>query len=100
VGRMGSGLVDLRMGRSETSPEDSTAAFNASILCIIKALCLLFGVVGCTNRDCDLVSAVAPTLTDPATPSIDFDNLVSMDGKASNTGDARGRDGLEFRPLR
>ena len=91
---MGSGLVDLRMGRSITGSGDSTAAFNALILSAIKALCLLFGVVGRAARDCDLFRAAGAVSDGSTASSSDCDNLVSIDGKRSNTGEARGRDGL------
>lgn len=90
--------MDPRAERSKTGSGDSAAAPNALIFCAIKALCLLLGVVGC-DKDCDLVR-VAGALSDGlAASSSDCDNLVSMDGKRSNTGETRGRDGLVFPSL-
>jgi hypothetical protein len=69
------------------------------ILSAINALCLLFGVVGFADKDFDLVMAVGTISSGSAVSSSDCDNLVSMDGKLSNTGETRGRGGLGFRPL-
>jgi hypothetical protein len=57
LGERGSDLVDLRGGRSKPGSKGSTATFNCFILCATKALCLLFGVIGRTGIDCDLVRA-------------------------------------------
>jgi len=98
VGVMGSDLVDLRTGESREGAEDSEVEFNALILSAIKALCLLFGVVGCADKDFDLFGAIGTVSNGPAPPPPNCDNLVSMDGKPSNTGETRGRDELVFRP--
>ena len=63
---------------------------------MIRALCLLFGVVGRADKDCDLFRATETTSS--ADSSSDRDSLASIDGKLSNTGETRGRDGLEFSP--
>lgn len=88
---MGSDLVDLRTGRSRVGPGGSKVVFNALILSATKALCLLFGV-GRADKDCDLVRITGAT--DGSAPNCD--NLVSMDGKPSNIGETRGRDGPMF----
>jgi len=100
VGEIGSDLIDLRTGRSKTGSGDSMVALSALILCAIKALCLLFGVVGFADKDFDLVRTAGTISNGSPASSSDCDNLVSMDGKPSNTGEARGRDGLELCPLR
>jgi len=97
VGETGSGLIDLRTGRSKTGSGDSAAALNALIFCVINALCLLFGVVGC-DRDLDLVRVTVVPSNCPAISSSDCDSLDWMDGKPSNTGETRERGELEFRP--
>jgi len=94
-----SDFVGPRTGRSKAGSGDSRVALNALILCAINALCLLFGVLGRVETDCDLVRATGNMSNGSATSSSDCDNLVSMDGKPSNTGETRGRDGLGFRPL-
>jgi len=99
AGEAGSDLVDPRMGRSKAGSGDSKVEFNALILCAIKALCLLFGVVGRINKDCDLFRATGTIPNGSAVSPISCDNLVSMDGKLSNIGETRGRDGLESHPL-
>jgi len=99
TGVAGSDLVDPRTGRSKTGSGDSKVGFNALILCAIKALCLLFGVVGRTEKDCDLFRATGTIPDGSVVSPLSCDNLVSMDGKLSNTGETRGRDGLEFHPL-
>lgn len=99
AGETGSDLVCPRTGRSKAGSGDSKVELNALILCAIKALCLLFGVVGRTDKDCDLFKATGTTPNDSAVSPFSCDNLVSMDGKLSNTGETRGRDGLEFRLL-
>ena len=98
MGETGSGLIDLRTGRSKTGSGDSAAALNAFIFCVIKALCLLFGVVGC-DKDFDLVRVTVVPSGDPPASSSDCENLVSMDGKPSKTGETRERGELEFRRL-
>lgn len=83
------------MGRSKTGsglPGDSAAALNALILSVIKALCLLFGVVGRADKDCDLFRATGTSVA-----SSRCNNLVSIDGKLSSAGETHERDGLEFR---
>ena len=97
MGETGSGLIDLRTGRSKKGSGGSAAALNALIFSVIKALCLLFGVVGC-DKDLDLVR-VTVTPFDGSVSSSDCDNLASMDVKPSNTGETRGRIGLGFCPL-
>lgn len=99
LGEMGSDLVCPRTGRSKLGSGDSKVAFNALILCAIKALCLLFGVIGRADKDCDLVRPNGTIPDGPAPSSSDRVILVSMDGKPSNTGETRGRDGLLFPPL-
>lgn len=96
---MGSDFVDLRIGRSEIGSGGSAVAFNALILCVIKALCLFLGVVGRTDKDCDLVGAMETMSNSSAVSSSDCDNQVSIDVKLSSAGDTRGRGGLKFRPL-
>ena len=98
MGETGSGLIDLRTGRSKTGSGGSAAALNALIFSVIKALCLLFGVVGC-DKDLDLVRVTVTPFNGSAVSSSDCDNLASMDGKPSNTGETRGRIGLGFCPL-
>ena len=95
-GETGSGLVDRRWGRSKTGSVDSTASLSALILCAINALCLLFGVDGLADKDCDLTRTTGTPSNGSAASSSDCDSLVEMDGKPSNAGETRGRDGLEF----
>ena len=95
VGETGSGLIDLRTGRSKTGSGDSAAALNALIFCVINALCLLFGV----DKDFDLVRVTVAPPGGPVSSSSDCDNLASMDGKPSNAGETRRRGELEFRLL-
>lgn len=86
---MGSDLVDLRTERSGAGSGDSEFTFSALILCAIRALCLLFGVLGRANKDCDLVKTTG-SVSDGLAPSYsDCNNLVSMDGKPSNSGETR-----------
>lgn len=83
---IGSDLVDRRAGRSIVGSGDSMAAFNALILSAINALCLLLGVTGRTDKDCDLVGAVGTISNGSAVSSFDCD----IDWKMSNADDVRG----------
>ena len=83
AGETGSDLVDPRTGRSKVDSGDSKFELSALILCAIKALCLLFGVVGRVDKDCDLFRATGTIPNGSATSPFSCDNLVSMEGKRS-----------------
>jgi hypothetical protein len=99
AGEAGSDFVPRMGRRSKAGSGDSKVGFNALILRAIKSLCLLFGAEGRAGEDTDLLRATGTVPNGSAISPFSCDNLVSMDGKLSNIGETRGRDGTELRAL-